>query len=104
MKTRMLLTAVFIAGLTGCQTTAQMLDARQPEAINTALARARFDMNCPTATGEVLSREMIQPASIRFGVERAEYTVGIEGCGQKQTMVVICPADGGGCVGGGPRE
>jgi len=51
-----------------------------------------------------LSREMVAPISMRFGVERAEYTVGVEGCGQRQTIVVVCPQDGSGCFAGGPRE
>ena len=61
------------------------------QAVDTALQRVRFDMNCPSATGQVLSRQMIQPVSFRFGVERAEYTVGVEGCGQRQTIIVVCP-------------
>jgi hypothetical protein len=93
-----------LAGLAGCESTGQQLDAQQQQAIDTGLQRARFDMNCPQATGQVLSRQMIAPVSIRFGVERAEYTVGVEGCGQHQTIVVVCPQDGSGCFAGGPRE
>jgi hypothetical protein len=87
MRTRIFATTVCVLGLAGCQTTDQQLDAQQQQAVQTALSRVRFDMNCPSATGEVLSRQMIQPVSIRFGVERAEYTVGVEGCGQRQTII-----------------
>jgi membrane fusion protein (multidrug efflux system) len=73
-------------------------------AVQTALNRVRFDMNCPSATGQVPSRQMLQPISVRFGVERAEYTVGVEGCGQRQTIVVVCPQDGSGCSARGPRD
>jgi hypothetical protein len=96
--------AAGLAGLAGCESTEQQLDAQQQQAVETGLQRARFDMNCPSATGQVLSRQMVQPVSIRFGVERAEYTVGVEGCGQRQTIVVVCPQDGSGCFAGGPRE
>ena len=104
MKTRLLVATACLAGLAGCQSTDQQLDTQQQQAIDTALQRVKFDMNCPSATGQVLSRQMIQPVSFRFGVERAEYTVGVEGCGQRQTIVVVCPQDGSGCFAGGPRE
>ena len=104
MKSQILIAAICVAGLAGCQSTDQQLDTQQQQAVDTALQRVKFDMNCPSATGQVLSRQMIQPVSFRFGVERAEYTVGVEGCGQRQTIVVVCPQDGSGCFAGGPRQ
>jgi len=104
MKYAAFVTAACLVGLAGCESTDQQLDAQQQQAVDTALQRARFDMNCPAATGQVLSRQMIQPVSVRFGVERAEYTVGVEGCGQRQSIVVVCPQDGSGCFAGGARE
>jgi hypothetical protein len=104
MKSTYIVATLGLVLLGGCQTTDQQMDVTQQKAIDTALQRARFDMNCPTATGQVLSRQMIQPVSIRFGVERAEYTVGVEGCGQRQSIVVVCPQDGSGCFAGGQRE
>jgi hypothetical protein len=104
MNSRIFVAVVSLAALAGCQSTDQQLDQQQQQAVDTALNRVKFDMNCPSATGQVLSRQMIQPVSMRFGVERAEYTVGIEGCGQRQTIVVICPQDGSGCFAGGARE
>ncbi len=80
---RLTLVAACLVALAGCQTTDQQLDTEQQQAINTALQRVQFDMNCPTATG---------------------YTVGVEGCGQRQTIVVLCPQDGSGCFAGGERE
>lgn len=93
--------AIALATLAGCASTADTLNATQGVAINTALARARFEMACPAATGSVLSRKAIDPAiqMSRFamgGPERYEYTVGVEGCGKRMTSVVICtegPAD-----------
>jgi hypothetical protein len=86
--------------LTSCQTDGQMLDSEQDMATQAALRRGRFEMNCPAATGTILSREMLQPAYWR-GFERAEYTIGLEGCGQRSTYVVVCPASGDSCFAAG---
>ena len=104
MKGRIFIAVLCAACMSGCQSTGHKLDTQQQQAVDTALQRLKFDMNCPTATGQALSREMIAPVSMRFGVERAEYTVGVEGCGQRQTIVVVCPQDGSGCFAGGPRQ
>ncbi len=104
MGSKVLVVAICLIGVAGCQSEGQQMDAQQQQAVDTALQRVKFDMNCPSATGQVLSRQMIQPVSFRFGVERAEYTVGVEGCGQRQTIVVVCPQDGSGCFAGGPRQ
>src|SRR5262245_17379255 len=79
--------------LAGCATQQQMLASRQPEAEQTALKRGRFDLNCPGATATVLSSDFIQPAIQGpwvSGLQRVEYTVGVEGCNQRTTYVVIC--------------
>jgi hypothetical protein len=104
MKGRIFIAALNAVCLSGCQSTEQKLDTQQQQAVDTALQRLKFDMNCPSATAKVLSREMVAPISMRFGVERAEYKVGVEGCGQRQTIVVVCPQDGSGCFAGGPRQ
>jgi len=104
MSARMIVLSLALVAITGCQSTAQQLNAEQQQAINVGVQRAKFDMNCPTATGSVLSREMIEPVSMRFGVQRAEYTIGVEGCGQRQSIVVLCPQDNSGCFAGGPRQ
>jgi hypothetical protein len=77
----------------GCATQQQLLDNRQDAAVQTALERGRFDLNCPQATGTVLSRDYIQPAMNGpwvSGLTRVEYTVGVAGCNQRTTYVVIC--------------
>ncbi|MBX3028318.1 cysteine rich repeat-containing protein [bacterium] len=79
--------------LAGCATQQQMLQQRQFQAEQVALQRARFDMNCPTATATVLSSDFIQPAIQGpwvQGLQRLEYTVGVEGCGERTTVVVMC--------------
>ncbi len=60
-----------------------------------ALKRARFEMNCPEATATVLSKQTIEPPmnAMRFGaVERAEFTIGVAGCGKRENV--------GGCLRG----
>jgi hypothetical protein len=88
----------------GCQTQQQMVQSQQGMAVQTALNRARFDMNCASATGTVLSTNVSQPqvqgrfAGAAYGVQRFEYTVGVTGCGKRRTYVVVCPQTGGGCI------
>jgi len=95
--------AVVVAAfaVSACQTDQQALAQSQQQAIDVATKRGQFEFSCPQATGEVLSSEMVQPAingPLVRGIERAEYTIGVSGCGKKQTYVVICPQDGsGGC-------
>jgi hypothetical protein len=91
--------------LAGCASQTQLLDASQPTAIQAAVARGRFDLNCPTAQGVLLSREVVQPAlqgPYVAGIQRYEYTVGVDGCGKRSTYVVICPQGGNGCYAAGP--
>jgi hypothetical protein len=91
--------------LGACATQQQFLDQNQGMAIQTAVARGQFEMNCPAATGIVISRDAIQPALQGpwvQGIQRAEYTIGVEGCGERKTFVVICPEGGSGCFAAGP--
>ena len=71
------------------------------------LTRGQFELNCPAATGQVISRETLQPLVQTFaftGPQRAEYTVGVTGCGQRATYIVICPDNNSGsCFAGAGR-
>ena len=60
-------------------------------------------MSCPAATGVVLSSDMLQPV-LWGGIERAEYQVGVSGCGKKATYIVVCPQDSDGCVATSNRD
>jgi hypothetical protein len=96
----MLITSVVIAA---CATQTQMLDTKQDMATQTALTRGKFELSCPNATAQILSREVTQPAINSpwiAGVQRAEYTVGVEGCGKRQTYLVLCPQGGESCFAG----
>jgi hypothetical protein len=95
MTRRWTLLAIFAAGAltSGCMNQKQQLDVRQDGAVQTALQRGRFDLNCPQATATVLSRDYIQPAVQGpwvGGLTRIEYTVGVAGCDRRSTYVVIC--------------
>ena len=98
---------VLMAALTiaGCVSQGQFLDSKQAMAMQTAVNRGQFEMNCPNAMGTVLSREVVQPAlqgPLVGGLQRAEFTVGVAGCGKRTTFVVICPDEGDGCFATGP--
>jgi hypothetical protein len=45
---------------------------------------------------------VLQGPFIGPGIQRAEYTIGIAGCGARKTLVVICPEEGDGCFAAGP--
>jgi hypothetical protein len=91
--------------LAGCTSQSQMLQNKQAMAVQTALSRGKFDLNCPQATGEILSSEVTQPAlqgPWLSGIQRAEYTVGVSGCGQRTTFLVLCPQGGESCFAADP--
>ena len=93
----LVLTAALAAG---CASDQQYLELGQSAATTTALERGRFELNCPAATATVLSQELMEPPAMgwrTFPITRSEYTVGVEGCGQRATYVVVCPQGSGGC-------
>jgi hypothetical protein len=94
------LALIAVLTVSGCVSQSQFLASKEPLAIQTALQRARFEIQCPEATGTVLSREVLPPVleGPRVGgIQRAQYTVGVAGCGQHTTSVVLCPEGGDGC-------
>jgi len=105
MMTRTLLAVALAMGIAGCASQKQFLQSKKEMAIQTAVSRGQFEMNCPAATGTLISQEVVQPAlegPYVGGIWRAEYTVGVAGCGQRLTFVVICPDGGSGCFAAGP--
>jgi hypothetical protein len=89
----------------GCASQAEFLNSNQANATQTATARAQFEMNCQQVTPTIISREVVQPALQGpwvNGIQRAEYTIGVAGCGKRSTFVVICPDGGDGCFAAGP--
>jgi len=105
MRSSLVVAGVLFAA--GCQTQQQIVDSMQPDAVHVAQRRGAFEMNCPAATAEVLSKEMVQTPIMnpRFAPpQRAEYTVGVSGCGQRSTYLVVCAEGGTGCVAAGSRN
>jgi hypothetical protein len=91
--------------MAGCASQAQFLNSNQAMAMQTAVSRGQFEMNCPAATPTIISREVVQPALQGpwvNGIQRAEYTIGVAGCGLRRVFVVICPEGGSGCFAAGP--
>jgi hypothetical protein len=105
-RTAFTLSVATFVGLAGCTSTAQYMQQLEPQAIQTAVNRGKFEMSCQQATGTVISKDMLQPAVetvLYTGPERAEYTIGVSGCGQRATYLVICPLDQSGCWSAGSR-
>jgi hypothetical protein len=107
MKTSYTLgSAVLCASLCGCASQPQKVDHMQPNAVQVAQKRGAFELDCPAATAEVLSKEMMQSAANPryMAPERADYTVGVSGCGLRATYLVVCTVGGTGCVAGGTQN
>jgi hypothetical protein len=97
----MILGAAATLAAAGCQSV-PFLQAAQPKAIAAAQQKGAFEMNCPTATGQVINAENVQEpmGTVRFApTPRAAYTVGVTGCDKRVVYNVIC-AEGGGCIAG----
>ena len=98
---------VLVAAAMGCATENQVLTQKQDGAVQTALQRGRFEFNCPAATATVLSSDFIQPAlqgPYVGGLERVEYTIGVAGCNQRKTYVVLCQVGTDTCFAAHPGD
>jgi hypothetical protein len=79
-----------------CATEAQFLAQNAPAALNTALARGRFELNCPQANGTVLSQKVTYINGLGVGMgggggyEWTEYTIGVRGCGKSAVYETMC--------------
>jgi hypothetical protein len=101
LKSLTILALIAPLAVAGCMTEGQFLASRQPTAIQAAVTRGQFEMNCPNATGEVLSQEVTQPAiqgPLVQGEERGLFTIGVAGCGQRRVYQVFCPMGGDNCT------
>jgi len=82
--------------ISACATEAQFLAQTAPSALNTALARGRFELNCPDATGTVLSKKMTYINGVGIGMgggggyEWGEFTIGVRGCGKSAVFETMC--------------
>ena len=83
--------------LTACQSTQDFMTSMQPKALAAAEGRGKFELDCPSATAQVLNEQDVQPElrAVRFQApDRAVFTIGVSGCGKRATYVVVCPDDG----------
>ena len=82
--------------ISACATEAQFLAQNAPSALNTALTRGRFELNCPQATGTVLSQKVTYINGLGMGMgggggyEWTEYTIGVRGCGKQAVYETMC--------------
>jgi len=95
------------ASAAGCPASqSQLLAQKQDVAMQSALQRGRFDLNCPGATASVLSSDYIQPrvqGPWVSGINRVEYTIGVAGCDQRTTYVVFCQEGTDTCFASSPE-
>jgi len=101
MKELWILTA--LAGLcivTGRQSATQTLADEQTVAMQAAVRRGQFELACPSATGTVLSQNLLQPV-FYGGMERAEYTIGVAGCGKRAVYISVCQIGSVACFAAG---
>jgi hypothetical protein len=71
----------------------ELADRMQPDALRAAQGRASSVFGCPSVTAEVLTKEAINAAQTTGWYEaphRAEYTIGVSGCGKRGTYSVSC--------------
>jgi len=81
--------------ISACVTESQFLAQNAPSALNTALARGRFELNCPQANGTILSQKVTYINGIGMGMggggyEWTEYTIGVRGCGKQAVYETMC--------------
>jgi hypothetical protein len=87
--------------LTGCQSATQALADEQSVAMQAAVRRGQFELSCPTATGTVLSRNLLQPV-LYGGFEQPEYTIGVAGCGRRAVHISVCQVGSVACFAASP--
>jgi hypothetical protein len=88
--------------IAACQSATQTLGDEQGVAVQVAVRRAQFEMACPGATGTVLSQNLLQPA-LYNGLERAEYTIGVAGCGKRAVYISVCQVGSVSCFAARPQ-
>jgi len=82
--------------ISACATEAQFLAQNSPSALKTALIRGQFELNCPQATGTVLSQKVTYINGLGMGMgggggyEWTEYTIGVRGCGKQAVYETMC--------------
>lgn len=81
----------------GCALSPPFVDQMQGQATLQAERRAQFELACPSAMGRVIRREQFEPQTMGERA-RAQYTVGVSGCGQRMNIEVLCTQNNNQCV------
>ncbi|WP_411728217.1 hypothetical protein [Methyloglobulus sp.] len=82
--------------LSACATEAEFFAQNAPTALKTALTRGQFELDCPQATGSVLSQKVTYINGLGMGIrggggyEWTEYTIGVRGCGKQAVYETLC--------------
>jgi hypothetical protein len=95
-----ILALIGVLGMMGCTNVqAQWLDGLQPSAMQTAASRGQAEMNCPTVTPTVMSRQMAHAPGYYapWHMQLTQYTINLKGCGKEQEYSILCPFDGTDC-------
>jgi hypothetical protein len=90
-----MLASALLAG--GCASGPPFVDQMQAKAVAEAQRRGQFELNCPEATGQVISQQELQPFAFG-GYVRAQYTIGVTGCGKRMVVEVFCSENNNQCV------
>jgi hypothetical protein len=67
-------------------------EALQPNALRAAQQRGATELGCPAAKANVMSKKTIEETTTGWyeWPHRAEYTIGVSGCGKRVTYSVAC--------------
>ena len=91
----------------GCSATGPRARMAAPSPLQTAIERAQHELDCPSATGRIISQNPINgPSNGDRAPElsRIDYKVGVDGCGQRETYFVFCQISNGACIAGTAGE
>jgi hypothetical protein len=87
----------------GCAAEPSRVDEMQPYAVKSAEQRASSELDCPAATGQVVTKKEVEASQTTGWYEyphRSEFTVSVTGCGRQKTYLVGCDWRQKGCEAG----
>src|SRR5215469_4533647 len=87
----------------GCASQTSRVDEMQPYAIKAAQQRASTELDCPAATGNVVTKKETEESQTTGWYEyphRSEFTVDVSGCGKLKSYLVGCDWRQKGCEAG----
>jgi hypothetical protein len=97
MKSPLLIGLLPAVLLSACASGPPFVDQMEPKAVAEAERRGQFQLDCPQATGHVINRQELQPLAFG-GYVRAQYSIGVSGCGKRMVVEVLCSQNGNQCI------